>query len=313
MIGSSTTQDELDAALAISELVNGNIETIRSLQGFLLRAGVDALKFSPRDISEEVNLSPAKSRDLCRQLTSVGAAEQLTAPSDPLSTEYRCDEEVSASILETAIFAARILSRFKERSQSSSTVQPLATLPKDPSFGNVTPQDFGFKWLMPSLSGAINQTEESIRILMPFFETDGFAKLEPELIAALERGVEVTIVGRYLSDRTSHNWRVLAAFADRCREQGVPLSNLSLIDYTQWGSEEESNESQNGDQPSFTLHAKVMVFDEESAYIGSANVTDYGFERYLELGLLLRGPPVAHFAEIISFLLDSDAATPVTP
>lgn len=313
MIGSTATQDELDAALAISELVSGNIDTMRSIQGFLLRAGVDELQFSPRDIADEVNLSSAKSRDLCRQLTSVGAAEQLSAPPDPLSAGYRCNEETSASTLETAILATRILTRYRERSQSSSTVQPLATLPQDPSFGNVTPQDFGFEWLMPSLSGEINKSEDSIQILMPFFETDGFAKLEPELIAALERGVEVTIVGRYLSDRTSHNWRVLAAFVERCRDQGVPLSNLSLVDYTQWESAEELEESQDGDQPSFTLHAKVMVFDGETAYIGSANVTDYGFERYLELGLLLRGPPVAHFAEIISFLLDSDAATPVTP
>lgn len=312
MIGGSTTQDELDAALAISELVSGDIETIRSIQGFLLRAGVDEIEFSPRDIAEGINLSPTKSRDLCRQLTSIGAAKQLTSPPDPLNAGYHCDEEISASILETAILATRILSRFNERSQPSPTVQPLATLPKDPSFKDVTPQDFGFEWLMPSLSSAINQSTESIQILMPFFETDGFAKLESELIAALERGVAVTVVGRYLSDRESHNWRVLTAFVDRCREEGVSLSHLSLIDYTQWEPEEEADESQDGDQPSFTLHAKVMVFDEESAYIGSANVTDYGFERYLELGLLLRGPPVTHFAEIISFLLDSDAATPVT-
>jgi phosphatidylserine/phosphatidylglycerophosphate/cardiolipin synthase-like enzyme len=313
VIGSSATQDELDTALAISELVSGNIETMRSLQGFLLQAGVNEWEFTPQDIAEEVNLSPTKSRDLCRQLTSIGAAERLTAPSDPLSAAYRCDEEASASILETTILATRILAKFKERSQSSSTVQPLVTLPKDPSFGNVTPQDFGFEWLMPSLSGAINKSEESIQILMPFFETDGFAKLESELTAALERGVEVTIVGRYLSDRTSHNRRVLGAFVDGCRERGVPLSNLSLIDYTQWESTDGTDQGQDGDQPSFTLHAKVMVFDGEMAYIGSANVTDYGFEKYLELGVLIRGPPVAHFAEIISFLLNSDAATPVTP
>lgn len=313
MIGNSTTRAELDAALAISELASRNIGTLRSIQAFLLRAGVDEVIFTPRDIAGEVNLSAAKSRDLCRQLKSVEAAEQLTTPADPLDAGYRCDEEVSASTLDTAIFATRTLKRFKDRSQSSSSVQPLATLPKDPSFRNITPIDFGFEWLMPSLSAAINQAEKNIQILMPFFETDGFAKLEPELMAALERGVDVTIVGRYLSDQTSHNWRVLADFVDRCREKGVPISNLSLIDYTQWESEGESNEGQDGDQPAFTLHAKVMVFDEKSAYIGSANVTDYGFERYLELGVLMRGPPVSHFSEIISFLLASDAATPVSP
>jgi putative cardiolipin synthase len=162
---------------------------------------------------------------------------------------------------------------------------------------------------MPSLSSAINQATDHVRILMPFFEQDGFEKLEPALMAALERGVSVTIVARYLSDSSSHNRHVLSAFVENCRENGVRLSNLNLVDYTYWDADSDSG--QNGDQPSFTLHAKVMVFDADSAYIGSANVTDYGFERYLELGVLIDGPDVRGFDRIVSRLLESPAATEV--
>lgn len=301
---------QIDTALAIAELADERTETLRAIQAFLLQADLNDYEISPRTIANEVGLPPAASRDFCRQLVSAGAAEQLSAPSDPLDSTYRCDEETVSSLCETAVFAIRVLKQNKERTQPSTDVQPLVTLPADPSFDEVTPQEFGFEWLMPELSSSMNQTEDSIQILMPFFETDGFTELEPALIAALERGVEVTVVARYLSDRTSYNRRVLSAFAERCQKQGVPLSGLTFVDYTAWESEDD--DGQNGDQPSFTLHAKVMVFDAKSAYIGSANVTDYGFDRYLELGVLLRGPSVGQFAELCSFLLASNAATTVT-
>ena len=51
-----------------------------------------------------------------------------------------------------------------------------------------------------------------------------------------------------------------------------------------------------------------MLFDEEAAYVGSANVTDYGFDRYLELGVLLRGPPVTRYRRLLESLLSSDAS-----
>jgi phosphatidylserine/phosphatidylglycerophosphate/cardiolipin synthase-like enzyme len=40
------------------------------------------------------------------------------------------------------------------------------------------------------------------------------------------------------------------------------------------------------------LHAKVLVVDRSVALVGSANLTDYGLERNLECGLLVRGGPV---------------------
>ena len=55
-----------------------------------------------------------------------------------------------------------------------------------------------------------------------------------------------------------------------------------------------------------------MVVDEMTAYVGSANVTDYGFEHYLETRILLEGPPVEGFVDLVSFLLNSESATAVS-
>lgn len=98
----------------------------------------------------------------------------------------------------------------------------------------------------------------------------------------------------------------------RARKRGVD-QGLKTVDYTVWADDVPAHDrNQNGENPAFTLHAKVMVFDRESAYVGSANVTDYGFGRYLELGVLLGGPPVKQVAELCDFLLGSDAATTVS-
>lgn len=301
--------EQISTALAIAELVDERSKTVRAIQGYLLQVGMADRKVTPRTLAEEVSITPNRARDIFRQLESAGASERYSSPSDPLATEYLCNIEPIASLCETTVMAIEVLSEDQKRRKQPTTVQPLVTLPADPSFDNVMPVEFGFEWLMPEITSAISQANERIRILMPFFESDGFKELEPALMSALKRGVSVTIVARYLSDEQSHNYSVLSTFVEQCRERGIPLGELELIDYTAWESGDETG--QHGDAPSFTLHAKIMLFDSDCAYIGSANVTDYGFERYLEIGVLLSGPSVASFENLVTKLEESPAATQI--
>lgn len=60
-------------------------------------------------------------------------------------------------------------------------------------------------------------------------------------------------------------------------------------------------------EPGAALHAKVLVVDRRTALVGSANLTDYGLERNLECGLLIRGGPVpsiiaAHLYGVAAFV-----------
>jgi putative cardiolipin synthase len=304
-----TSTEQIDTALAIADLVDHQSETVRAIQGYLLQKGIAGEEVTPQTLAREVAVTPETARDVFRQLESAGASERCSYPSDPLGTTYACNEEVIATLCETTVTAIEIVSEDQKRRQQPTKVQPLVTLPADPAFQNVMPGEFGFDWLMPELSGAINQADDRIRILMPFFESGGFEELEPGLMSALERGVSVTIVARYLSDEESHNYSVLSGFVEECRDRGVPLAELELIDYTAWDSDDETG--QHGDRPSFTLHAKIMLFDTDRAYVGSANVTDYGFERYLEVGVLLEGPAVSSFDDLVSRLHESPAATNV--
>ncbi|MWG36678.1 hypothetical protein GQS65_19675 [Halomarina oriensis] len=168
-------------------------------------------------------------------------------------------------------------------------------------------------WLMPALTREIKQAENSITLLVPFFEADGFSHLEDVLLAALERGVEVTFVSRYLMDSDSYNRTVLKSFAERAEDRDVEPALLRFVDYTQWDADvPQQQRRQSGATPAFTLHSKVIVFDNSKAYVGSANVTDYGFEHYLETGILLEGPPVDSFRDLVWFLFESDAASSVS-
>jgi putative cardiolipin synthase len=190
--------------------------------------------------------------------------------------------------------AVPIVDQIEERRPETTDVTPLVTLPADPSFSSVTPTRFGMEWLMPSLGRLIKQAENEIIILNPFFEKD----------------VEVKIITRYLHDPSSHNRSVVEEFTDICRERGIPLQNLTLLDYTIWDEETDiTDQKQDGENPKFTLHAKLLIADQTRAYLGSANVTDYGFERYLEIGAILDGPVVASYRELVEFLLESDAAS----
>lgn len=165
--------------------------------------------------------------------------------------------------------------------------------------------------LLSTLASQIKRCDSEIILLSPFFEGEGFGRLADVLLDALEREVELTIVTRYLSDTDSHNYHVIQSFMDRVAEQEV-ASRVSLVDYTVWHDGTPIEErTQGGENPQFTLHAKVMLFDSRAAYVGSANVTDYGFDRYLELGVLLEGAKVTPFRELCTFLLDSTGAVRV--
>ncbi|MNC33989.1 hypothetical protein D3C75_824020 [compost metagenome] len=56
---------------------------------------------------------------------------------------------------------------------------------------------------------------------------------------------------------------------------------------------------------SFTFYAKVLVADKSTAYLGSANFTQYGFERNIELGVLLKGKQVKPLYSLLNVILSS--------
>lgn len=300
-----------DRALAIAETVGHEQAVLDEVEGHLLVAAGRSTSITPAAIGRETPLSRDAAGDLFRQLDRVGAIHRESHATSVVESRYTVDAAALRGALDAARDAIQIVAAYHER-QPETDVTPLVTFPTDPSFAETTPSAFGMDGLMSTLTSEIKQSTENIRLLSPFFEQEGFDRLADVLLDALERGVELTIVTRYLRDPNSYNYAVIQEFVRQARERGI-ADQLRTVDYTVWDEDVPASERrQDGSTPKFTLHAKVMTFDQRAVYVGSANVTDYGFGRYLELGVLLGQTETAQFISLCDFLLDSEAAVQTT-
>jgi phosphatidylserine/phosphatidylglycerophosphate/cardiolipin synthase-like enzyme len=50
-------------------------------------------------------------------------------------------------------------------------------------------------------------------------------------------------------------------------------------------------------------HAKILLADGEKAYLGSANLTEHGMARLVEVGVILQGLPVRLLRQIFQAVL----------
>lgn len=299
--------------LAIAEYVDRDEQHLSQLEGLLVLSGGRDEPVTPAEIANRTDVSVAATTDVFRQLSQTDAVTRESFRTSVEDSSYRINVEACRKIFETARYASRSVNAYEARQPIATEATPLVTFPADPAFEDVSPTSFGMSWLMPTLTRQIKRSETSITLVAPFFEKDGFAHLEDVLLSAMARGVSVRVVSRYLTDTDSYNYAVLKSFAERADERDIDPSLLRCVDYTRWSSgTPPAQRRQDGATPAFTLHAKIMLFDDTIAYVGSANVTDYGFEHYLETGVLLEGPPVEGFVDLVDFLLSSEAATSVS-
>ncbi len=306
----SNTDITSGLALAIADITDHDQLLLDEIQGHFLVAAGRSQRLTPAAIARKTALTRDAASDLFRQLERVDAVGRDSFANPVVESQYSVDSTMIPEVFDAARDSISVVESYRER-QPQTEVIPLVTFPEDPSFEATTPAAFGMDGLMSTLASEIKQSNNEIRLLAPFFEKGGFDRLANVLFDALDRGVELTIVTRYLQDEDSYNYGVIQEFVTQARTRGVD-GLVNTVDYTVWEDDvPTSGQRQDGENPAFTLHAKVMVFDNRAVYIGSANVTDYGFGRYLELGVLLRGTKVSSFGDLCGYLLESNGATPV--
>ncbi|GGM74012.1 putative cardiolipin synthase [Halarchaeum rubridurum] len=300
-----------DRLLAIADIVDREEALLDELEGIFLVAAGRSQRLTPATVARDTQLSRTSAADLFRQLIECEAVQRVGYDAELVEARFTVNASRTRDIFDQTRNAISIVEAHTDR-VPHTTVTPLVTFPDDPAFGDTTAASFGMDGLLSTLASQVKRCETEIILLSPFFEGEGLGRLADVLLDALERGVDLTIVTRYLADADSHNYGVIKSFADQAAERGVS-SQLSLVDYTVWDdSVPPEKRTQNGENPRFTLHAKVMLFDSDAAYVGSANVTDYGFDRYLELGVLLEGAQVTPYRELCRFLLDSEGAVSIS-
>jgi phosphatidylserine/phosphatidylglycerophosphate/cardiolipin synthase-like enzyme len=108
-------------------------------------------------------------------------------------------------------------------------------------------------------------------ILIVSYATQTEPAIEAALQAAVERGVEITL----LTERHRDNPTYAAT--------GEPFPGLRAL-RLHWPTDRRS--------PGAALHAKIIVVDDRIALVGSANITGRAMESNLECGIRLHGGPV---------------------
>lgn len=129
-----------------------------------------------------------------------------------------------------------------------------------------------------------------VRICSPFMDYRGIRRFIPLLKAKMESGVEVRLLSREIAPGESGRRR---ADAKRISAE-LARSRPELIQI-------RSYHFGKGKKVVSSSHAKILIADEEVAYLGSGEMRENSFSKLLELGVLLRDP---HTVRAVTSLFD---------
>jgi len=206
--------------------------------------------------------------------------------------QYQIDPDRLHQVLRDAALLKQAFDQIQEETTPHKQAQLIATLPDN------LPLSPDVKQHIPSLAATLHRlittASRDIIILNPFFEQEGFNRLASALLAAAGRGVVVTIITRQLSDVTTVNYRVMKQLWEQSQQEEIS-DQFSFYEYQQV---EEG-------RMLLTSHAKVMLVDGRIAYIGSANLTEYGMSRFVEIGITLYESQVEHLEALLMAVVNA--------
>lgn len=170
----------------------------------------------------------------------------------------------------------------------------------DPELADKAPVDFNMDSITGKLLNLFGESTEQITIVNPFFEEKGVEWLSKGLKKASRNGADIEIITREIEDKKS-NKIALEDIINDIRASGS--SKVELFDY--------HKESEDEDHPEFTTHAKVIIFDYEKAYIGSANLTSYSFDSRFEIGVIVKGDKIEDLINLCATHRDTGSTTKI--
>lgn len=142
--------------------------------------------------------------------------------------------------------------------------------------------------------GIACSASQRLVVMTPFLDDKGAVWLR-RLIERVSSGVSIVLVLRGLGDATRTDARGYSGVQSWLAQRGVRVLNYGI---PRAGGGRES------------FHAKVILADDRSAYVGSANVTGWSLDYSMELGVVLDGQAAAEIAEIVEAVLQAGTPWP---
>jgi phosphatidylserine/phosphatidylglycerophosphate/cardiolipin synthase-like enzyme len=138
--------------------------------------------------------------------------------------------------------------------------------------------------------GMVRSAQRRVVVMTPFFDSTGAVWLK-ELLSYASPGVARNLILRSLEDTTRKDYPLgFDAISPWLKAQGVRVFNYS-IPRVDGGRE--------------TFHAKAVLCDRSSAYLGSSNVTAASLEHSLEMGVVLEGRAASRVADVLDAVIES--------
>lgn len=134
----------------------------------------------------------------------------------------------------------------------------------------------------------LSKAQRSVMMVSPYLEARGVGLLTKELLDALHRGVNATVLTHGASDAAS----LASAALEEIRRAAAGLTG-SLTVYSAAAE-------------TVLLHPKLLVVDSRLALLGSANITGRGLSMNFEAGVSLGHAAAAEIERVVGDVIGSD-------
>ncbi|MHB1098567.1 MAG: phospholipase D-like domain-containing protein [Burkholderiales bacterium] len=183
--------------------------------------------------------------------------------------------------------------------QDSTIVQVVLTKPPSPSALEKRLSEVGWRTsdIEPTehaFQSMVSAACRRVVVMTPFLDVKGATWLQ-ELFSAAKPGVEQVLILRTLESPKREDYPVgYDNIASWLKDRGVRVMNYSLPRSNTFGRE--------------TFHAKVVLCDSGTAYLGSSNMTSASLEHSMEMGVALKGRAAADVAVVVEAVMKAAVA-----
>ena len=243
--------------------------------------GILDLPLDVHSICTRIGLPQARAADVERTLAA-GKSCGLVTQATPLT--WRVRNRTLAGQLAPLLQGARLYRTRIHR--DSDMVEVVLTKPPAPSqvslkLGTMLEGGAGFRDTRQLLPLIAESARQSFVVMTPYFDAMGASVV----VNLFERTPAKDRCLVLRTDRDGASPAGLAAVRAELQQRQVEVLNFRLDRPEAPGNE--------------TFHAKVVLADDVSAYVGSSNMNQWSFEYSLELGLFVRGKAAARIATLL--------------
>lgn len=139
----------------------------------------------------------------------------------------------------------------------------------------------------------IKSAKKELRICSPFMQENvmhAFPEFKALIANSLNQGVSITILSRELFAKRSHQLDWIVEIAKQTGNSGL----LKIIDY--------HNTDTDTDRVFSSTHAKLLIADQDIAYLGSAELRQNSLSANFEVGCMIKGNIVHEIYEIFDYM-----------